>query len=970
MRKLSFIVALLMLLSTFVFVPVNAENINAENSLKSEEIEAAMQKINDNRNNNLSYYNYINSHQQINAESEFATKKPFNIKNGEITAYEGKQDVAVINEGGSVSYTVNSPESALYVISIDYFPIEGKNRDMEISLSINGEVPFDGASNMTLRRCFTDETKEFEFDFNGNQLQPIQTEVFRWMSEVFSDNETFNGCQYRFYLEKGEHTIELKSNRESIAVSSLHFSGEKQPLSNSQLIQFYQNNGFKNTTGHFQIYEAEHPFEKSNITLLPTFDRSSPKTQPYSTDVVLLNTIGQESWARPGQWISYEVDAPESGLYELGIKFKQSALIGMSTCRNIYVNDEIISESFKGVQFPYKASWQYKEITESNGDICKIYLEKGKNTIKFEVTLGNRAEILTEVDQINVEMNELYRKIIMVTGVSPDPNRDYYLERQIPELLEKLDSISKRLGELADKFDELNEVKSSQSEDLRRVSEQLLSFVKNPATIAVRMPNFSDNITSISAWIMNLNYQPLEMDYIVIKSSDMDNPKYKANFFEQLIHEFFLFIGSFFNDYNNFESQGGTGEKVKVWLNSGRTQAQIIRNLIDRDFTPKTGITVDLSVVNMSGPDASATTVAAVLADTGPDVALMIPRNQPVNFAWRGALTELSQFDTYDEVMSRFHPEATVPYTFKDGVYAVPCTETFYMMFYRTDIFDELDVEPPRTWNELYSLTAILQRQNMTIGIPYMNISASLDGLGTKDIFATILKQNGGSLYNENHTATALDTQQAFNSFKQWTEFYTLYGYDTEYNFNTRFRTGEMPIGIAPYEMYNTFSIAAPEIRNQWTMTTLPGTIQDDGSVDYSVASTGMANIMFNDVEYPEASWKFLDWFSTVDIQQKFGMDIENIFGPAARYPTANLEAFEMLPWSLSEIKLIDEQRKTLFRLPEIPGDYFVTRCLDNAFRDVVFTGKNAREIFDRQNKIINQEIERKYNEVEKINKQ
>ena len=49
----------------------------------------------------------------------------------------------------------------------------------------------------------------------------------------------------------------------------------------------------------------------------------------------------------------------------------------------------------------------------------------------------------------------------------------------------------------------------------------------------------------------------------------------------------------------------------------------------------------------------------------------------------------------------RFAQDAMVPYTYNDGVYALPLTQTYLMMFYRTDIFEEMNLKVPQTWDEL-----------------------------------------------------------------------------------------------------------------------------------------------------------------------------------------------------------------------------------------------------------------------------
>ena len=63
-------------------------------------------------------------------------------------------------------------------------------------------------------------------------------------------------------------------------------------------------------------------------------------------------------------------------------------------------------------------------------------------------------------------------------------------------------------------------------------------------------------------------------------------------------HKIVLFVQSFFTDYGL--SSNATGDKgtIEVWFATGRDQAQIVRQLIDESFTAKTGINVDLKLVN------------------------------------------------------------------------------------------------------------------------------------------------------------------------------------------------------------------------------------------------------------------------------------------------------------------------------------------------------------------------------------
>ena len=47
------------------------------------------------------------------------------------------------------------------------------------------------------------------------------------------------------------------------------------------------------------------------------------------------------------------------------------------------------------------------------------------------------------------------------------------------------------------------------------------------------------------------------------------------------------------------------------------------------------------------------------------------------------------QFKDIDEVLGWFQDGAETPYYYKDGLYGLPDTQSFYLMFYRTDILEE-----------------------------------------------------------------------------------------------------------------------------------------------------------------------------------------------------------------------------------------------------------------------------------------
>lgn len=90
---------------------------------------------------------------------------------------------------------------------------------------------------------------------------------------------------------------------------------------------------------------------------------------------------------------------------------------------------------------------------------------------------------------------------------------------------------------------------------------------------------------------------------------------------------------------------------------------------------------------------------------------------------------------------------------------------------------------------------------------------------------------------------------------------------------------------------------------------------------------------------------------------------MEAILGAAARYPTANLEAFKNLPWSTKDYLILTEQRNNSVGIPTVPGDYIIGRHIDNAFRVSINEKTNPRENLFEYVKKINIELERKRQE-------
>jgi ABC-type glycerol-3-phosphate transport system substrate-binding protein len=173
-----------------------------------------------------------------------------------------------------------------------------------------------------------------------------------------------------------------------------------------------------------------------------------------------------------------------------------------------------------------------------------------------------------------------------------------------------------------------------------------------------------------------------------------------------------------------------------------------------------------------------------------------------------------------------------------------------------------------------------------------------------------------------------------------------------------------MPLIIADYTTYNTLQVSAPEIRGLWGFTSIPATVHEDGSIRNDVPSNGTACIMMDQAEHKEAAWTFMKWWVSEDIQTKYGREMEGLMGAAARYPTANIQAFANLPWPTEDYLALANQFEKVRGIPQVPGGYFTARHINNAFYATVVGGDiTPREALIDYVRYINDEIQHKRKE-------
>lgn len=1070
---------------------INLNNLSDYNELKkliSCFVEIDDKKISNERNCQYLYEKIFDKQVTINFnENESSLQKELDAIvsscktsiNNLIKNRQSQTDKVLIQENvGEITWHINVPTAGFYNLKLCYFTVKGYSSSIERKLKINGVVPFEGADSFTFSRIWKDDPESykdgnFKVDTNGNDLKPQQIEEYMFRQSFFKDDMGYVTEPYMFYFEAGENTISLSSIKEPVLIDQLELlSVEKVKTYNEYLSDLEKEHpNIPQITNKNVHIHAEKAYTKSSPTLYPITDRSSSNTEPFDLKLTKKNIIGGDQWKVLGDWISWNFTVEESGYYNISMRARQNLIRGMFSSRIGYISvdggpNQVLFDELNSLKFEFSSDWQNVTLGNEDG-AYKFYFEKGKTyTFTLEVTLGDYATYIERIQSTIDELSRTYRTIVAYTTTSPDKNRDYELTTKFPNLVKELTGYYDELKEISTKIAEISGGKSDKTGVIDAMVQQLETFIKKPRTITQKLSSFSNNISSLGTLLTQLRELPLAIDYFEIHTPDYKLPKANEGFFKKMWNGICSFFLSFFIDYSTIsevidnydipKAQEGVSDSIEVWMTLGRDQANVIRNLIDTDFTKNTGIKVNLK---LTGADVL---LKATLAGIGPDVALNVDSSLPVNYALRNAVYDLTNFDDFwdsvyaipdgaysddnktpwdDRYENVYHASSLRQFQFYSitnsdiesaakgdknaiekvdaynsilkycdengitkedlfnsrdyskaelqknikGIYALPEKQIFMVMFVRDDIFEEngwdklffeqdpntglYNVDDNVTWDSVIDLVSKLQTQQLQFYLPVNDAGAN----ALNPVFVSMLYQNGGSLYANDNKETGLMSDAAMRSFEYWTEFYTLYSFPKSASFVNRFRSGEMPIGIAYYETYNTLSVFAPELKGKWSFYLIPGTYDEElGDVNHTSTASGTGAVIMKQPnrvsekvknEKYQASWEFLKWWTGATTQAQFGREMEGILGSAARHTTANVKAFQSLAWPQTDLDKLMQQWDQVHEMPQVAGSYIIGREVENAYRKVINNYYNARETLYEYCGNINDEINRKRKE-------
>jgi len=860
-----------------------------------------------------------------------------------VTAYASS-----MHTGEYVEFTVTAPSAGEYEIWVYYRTNPSQMRATEVTLSINGEVTMPELRRLNFESLWL--RNEPNIDRYNNQIPAMPTASHEIISKPLEDSAHMISRPLTFELTANTYVLNFHSNDGYLSIYDV-------VLRRPREIPVYAPG---NASGSNIVVVGGQEFISANSPSIRASGEYNPLLYPYTAERRLLNLLDGGSFSRPGDRVDWQIEIPADGWYYIGFMYRQTAKTDFPVFIDILVNGEVPTQGAQAVQLHHSSTFSTMTVPAPSGNNQTFWFTQGTHTISLVIRIESLGEVYALVNTMLREITDFRTEITRLTGgASQDRHRNFRLDEFLPDVggtLTNWADMSRQALDITLEYS--NGRVSSVFSGLGVAESSLLSLAERHHDLPRRLNELSGAPYSVTRFLaqtlQGMDNNSVSIDRILIFQSDAELPV-RPGFFTRFVESIRRFFLSF--SRREFEAGRTSDEVLQVWMARPRPFVELAQQMVDAEFTPATGIQVDISIM----PEMNRFALAAA-AGNAPDIGLSVHYVMPSYLNIRGALADLRQFDNFREVAQRFPEGLFVPGIVEGGVYALPETINFWVMFYRRDILEQLGIPVPDNMDEVIAILPELQRRSMNFFFPTAEMIAMRVFPGTMPL----ILQSGGGFFGETIGPSMLDSEESLRGFTFLTDLFTIFNMPVELHFPgfyQEFRTGTLPIGIADVNAYNLLMNAAPELEGLWGIAPFPGLVQPDGSVSRYTTGGDTSSVIFSCSDMLEEAWMFLDWWSSDDVQTNYSTSLVALYGTTFLWNSANRSAFAQLPIPGAHREVILRQTEYMVEVPWVPGTYMVERELSNAFNSVVIDGMNPRRAMDIAVIRIDREVERKLEE-------
>ena len=138
-----------------------------------------------------------------------------------ISEFSEKNNCVSLKKGSTAEYTVSVNEASMYEIYLTYIVTEESGKDAELSLKLDGKVPFSATKDLVFPTHYVNLTEDIQKDKAGDDIIPEQTAAKIYATVPARDNAGVVTEPYKFYLDSGVHKISINVNASAMILAEL-----------------------------------------------------------------------------------------------------------------------------------------------------------------------------------------------------------------------------------------------------------------------------------------------------------------------------------------------------------------------------------------------------------------------------------------------------------------------------------------------------------------------------------------------------------------------------------------------------------------------------------------------------------------------------------------------------------------------------------------------------------------------------
>ncbi|GAB6091540.1 extracellular solute-binding protein [Spirochaeta dissipatitropha] len=849
-------------------------------------------------------------------------------------------------------------QSGLYTPALRYRRTDSGLSNTSLDIRVNGVHPFTESRALELTRRWVDESKHFTRDRYNDESLPLQLPVQDWIDKYLYDISGRLIQPIQFHLDRGINEFAIRND------SAYNLELEEISLETVIKPESYLEYSRDRTVSLDNIQLAVNAIDYSskNAYNVRMGSSNDPAATPFHPVDRLLNTIEASSWARAGDEIAYQITVPRDGWYALTLRYNNPNN-DFSVFRSIRLNGEIPFREFMAYEFPARGAvrWEHHTLADETGEPYYLYLPAGEHEISLKAEKEPVTEAVRALNMIISHMNFFGIEIMKVTGRDIDRNRTWRLTDFIHKTADYLDAYTILLSDIIWNLSAYSSkgMESAVVSGLHTALFKLEKLAEKPDELPMYLQDiystsiYDRPVTQILGETVNmLENTAMGIDMLYFETQPSEHWR-SANVMQHIHSSMRSLVATYTGDKYRTDP---SDDVLDVWVTRPITHTDLMQKMADADFTARTGIPVRISVM----PEFNRL-ILATAANRTPDLAMGLPSFIPFDLAIRGAVLELSEFDDFWEFASSFSPGAFIPYILNESVYGMPETLDFHALIYRTDIFRQLQLSPPDTWQDVIEMLPELQRFGMNF---YHPIAGGLPTLKWFYQTSPFVYQFGGSLYAEDGLSVNLDDPKTLEGLRFLSELFSLYALQEQVPiFYNSFRFGVLPVGIVDSVTYLQLKYAAPELKGQWALAPYPGTPDVHGDPQRWFIANGVSAVIMKDTPMPDESWEFMKWWLSAETQADFGYRLQSTYGPEYLWFSANLDALADAPIEARDKQIILDQVRWQRDVPRTPAQYMLERGLSDIWINSATRNRSLRTEVDTMIPVIDREVTRKMTE-------